>query len=69
MQRLALAALAALPLAAAGALSVTADSTSGVEIGEVIDFTFRQPITGSMGEMSMADFRGKPVLIDFWGTR
>lgn len=72
MQRLALAAMAALPMVAAGALAVPADPvqpTGGVEVGEVVDFTFRHAVSGSMGESSLADFRGKPVLIDFWGTR
>ena len=66
MQRLALAALAALPMAAAGALAVPADPApivGGVEVGEVVDFTFRHSVLGSMGESSLADFRGKPVLI------
>ena len=32
-------------------------------------FTFRAPPVNSLGVKSLADLRGKPVLIDFWGTR
>lgn len=66
MKRLAFPALAALPLAIAAASTAPAD---GVEVGEQVDYTFRSPIVGAMGEASLSDFHGKPVLIDFWGTR
>jgi len=37
--------------------------------GESTRYTFRNAPVNSMGVKSMADLRGKPVLIDFWGTR
>ena len=32
-------------------------------------YTFRAPPLNSLGVKSLAELRGKPVLIDFWGTR
>lgn len=37
--------------------------------GEAKTYTFRTPPANSQGLKSLADLRGKPVLIDFWGTR
>jgi hypothetical protein len=35
--------------------------------GEKADYSFREPPTNSLGIKSMAELRGKPVLVDFWG--
>ena len=32
-------------------------------------YRFQKAPVNSMGVKSMAELRGKPVLIDFWGTR
>lgn len=37
--------------------------------GEVIDFKFRTPPMNSYGIKSLAELRGRPLLIEFWGTR
>jgi hypothetical protein len=37
--------------------------------GEEASYTFSKPPVDSLGVQSLADLRGKPVLIDFWGTR
>ena len=37
--------------------------------GEKADYKFNAPLDNGRGVTSMADFLGKPVLIDFWGTR
>jgi hypothetical protein len=37
--------------------------------GEEASYTFSKPPVGSLGVQSLAELRGKPVLIDFWGTR
>ena len=34
-----------------------------------VDYKFREAPINSMGITSFAELRGKPVLIDFWGTR
>jgi hypothetical protein len=35
---------------------------------EVVAYKFSKPPVNSLGITSMEDLRGKPVLIDFWGT-
>ena len=56
---------AGLVLAALGAVASTPEAIGG----EGTRYAFRNPPVNSMGVKSMADLRGKPVLIDFWGTR
>lgn len=53
----------AVTLIGAGALPARAGG------GESKRYTFSKAPVNSMGVKSMADLRGKPVLIDFWGTR
>ena len=45
------------------------DVSEGVEVGSTPVYEFRQPILNGMGATSLADLKGKPTLIDFWGTR
>jgi hypothetical protein len=33
------------------------------------DYSFRSPVLNGMGIKSLAELRGKPLLIEFWGTR
>lgn len=51
----ALALVAAAPAAQAG-------------VGDTVDYKFRQAPVNALGVTSFADLRGKPVLVDFWGT-
>jgi hypothetical protein len=37
--------------------------------GEAFGYKFRTAPVDSMGVQGLPDLRGKPVLIDFWGTR
>jgi hypothetical protein len=37
--------------------------------GSVVDYRFSTAPVNAMGSKSLADLRGKPVLVDFWGTR
>lgn len=39
------------------------------ELGAIVDHTFRTSPMNSNGMKSLADLRGRPVLIEFWGTR
>ncbi len=41
--------------------------TSGV--GDEVSYTFSKPPLNGMGVTSLDDLRGKPVLVEFWGTR
>ena len=40
-----------------------------VEVGDTVDYTFSQPPIDGLGLMSLRDLRGKPILVEFWGTR
>ena len=50
-----------LATAAWTASSASVPSTSGAE------YKFREPPLNSLGLKSLADLRGKPIVIDFWG--
>lgn len=39
------------------------------EIGTVIDYKFSTPPMNSSGATELSAFRGRPLLIEFWGTR
>ena len=39
------------------------------EAPQAVEYAFREAPVNSLGIGSLADLRGKPVLIDFWGTR
>jgi hypothetical protein len=57
-------------LAAAGLLlGLAAPSPQGVGVGEEVAHTFRTAPLNAMGVTSLADLRGKPVVVEFWGTR
>ena len=60
-QRSLLVALALVP--ALGAAAPLATS------GEGKSYTFREAPFNARGVKTLEDLRGKPVLIDFWGTR
>lgn len=51
----------------AGAMLATAPLSAQVKEGDSPDYTFRAPIQNGMGAKSLADLRGKPVLVEFWG--
>ena len=40
-----------------------------VQEGDVPDYQFRSVPFNSLGINSLADLRGKPVFVEFWGTR
>ena len=55
---------------AVAALSASAlPAQDGVQPGDKPEYTWRSELFNGMGASSLADFRGKPVLIDFWGTK
>ncbi len=57
-------------LAAAAMLcSAPAMAAQGtVEVGSKTSYTFNKAPINGMGVKSLKDLRGKPVLIEFWGT-
>ncbi len=51
------------------AVGMAAPATQGVSVGERVTYTFRDPVLNSMGVTKLEDMRGKPVVVEFWGTR
>lgn len=55
---------------AAGAFLGAPALTQGVaEVGAKPTYSFRDVPVNSLGLKSLEELRGKPVLIEFWGTR
>ena len=46
----------------------TNSALAEVNAGDAIDFTFAEAPLNSVGLKSFADLKGRPVLIEFWGT-
>jgi len=59
----------ALVAVAALAVGMAAPAPQGVAVGEKVSYSFREPVMNAMGLTKLEDLRGKPVLIEFWGTR
>ena len=56
-------------LALALSLALSPAFAEGVEVGDLVKRDFRTPPLASSGLKSLAELHGKPVLIEFWGTR
>jgi hypothetical protein len=58
-------------VAVVGTLALLAPRAHSGEaaVSEVASYTFSEPLLNGMGVTSLDDLRGKPVLIEFWGTR
>lgn len=46
-----------------------AAAQSVAKVGSKMSHTFQQPLQNSQGIKSLADLQGKPVVVEFWGTR
>lgn len=51
----------------ASAMLATAPLSAQVKEGDTPEYSFRTPIQNGMGAKSLADLRGKPILVEFWG--
>jgi hypothetical protein len=62
-----------LPALAAGSaalfLSLATPQRSAIEVGQEASYSFRESPFNGLGVKSLEELRGKPVLVDFWGTR
>lgn len=50
------------------ALLASSALAGSAKLGDSPSFEFRRPVANAPGLKSLADLRGKPVLVDFWGT-
>jgi hypothetical protein len=50
-------------------LSTSLPSSAGVSVGDEVSYSFRTPVLNGLGVSQLADLKGKPVLVEFWGTR
>ena len=57
------------PLATALLLAAPAIAQGPVTVGETPTFNFRGKTFNSMGKTDSSSFRGKPTLVEFWGTK
>lgn len=51
------------------ATSAAPTQSTVVEVGSTPKYTFRTPVLNGKGLKSLADLKGKPTLVDFWGTK
>ena len=51
------------------AVAAMASSQSTAATGDRPEFQFRRPVLNGFGLGSLAELQGKPVLVEFWGTR
>lgn len=56
-------------LASAVLTSALTSAPQDSSIGDEVSYSFSQPILNGMGVTSLDDLRGKPVLVELWGTR
>ena len=62
--------LLAASLGLIGILTMASSPQGGViDVGDTASFSFKGPLVNGMGLKSLGELRGKPVLVDFWGTR
>ena len=58
------------PILLVAALGAPAPAQGGsAGTGDAPDYQFNAPLLNGRGVTSLSDLRGKPVLIEFWGTR
>ena len=55
-------------LAASLLLTGNATAQGAVEVGSKPSYSFREAPVNSMGVKSLQELKGRPVLVEFWGT-
>lgn len=62
--------LIAASLGLIGILTMASSPQGGIiDVGDTASFSFSGSLVNGMGLKSLDGLRGKPVLVDFWGTR
>lgn len=57
-----------LAAALAGATLLGAAPADKAKVGKVPQYKFEGPVANGAGVTSLESFRGKPVVVEFWGT-
>ena len=55
--------------AAAIAAVAVAQEHGTVNVGDTPKYTFSNPMVNGLGVKSLADFQGRPLMVEFWGTQ
>jgi hypothetical protein len=58
----------ALALVASAAVGTAQSGPEKVDVGSRPKYSFANPLINGQGLRSLADLRGRPVVIEFWGT-
>jgi hypothetical protein len=58
-----------LAIAAAILASGPATAQNVAKVGDKPTYAFQQPLVNGQGVKSLADLQGRPVVVEFWGTR
>jgi len=45
-----------------------AQEHGAVNVGDTPKYTFSNPMVNGLGVKSLADFQGRPLMVEFWGT-
>jgi hypothetical protein len=53
---------------AAVAAVALAQEQSVVKVGDTPKYAFSNPMVNGLGVKSLADFQGRPLMVEFWGT-
>jgi len=53
---------------AALAAVALAQDRGTVKVGDTPAYTFSNPMVNGLGVKSLADFQGRPLMVEFWGT-
>lgn len=61
--------IGAVALLAGLTLSFAPAPGGSASLGTVVSHEFSSPLVGGMGVRSLSELHGKPVLVEFWGTR
>jgi hypothetical protein len=49
-------------------VAAEASAQTVAKVGDHMKFAFSQPLVNGQGVKSLDDLRGRPVLVEFWGT-
>lgn len=60
--------IAAIAVAFASAGTASAQQDRVAKVGAKMSYSWQKPLTNGQGVKSLADLKGRPVVVEFWGT-